>query len=114
MGQSLAPEAWLDSQGVLRGQEGGLAFSTDPAAFFRLTPLQTELYKRFLRQAKPAEELREGKMSVSSLSSITSLKKLCNRELGLCPGVLCESEQGRVGSCSGPVTLTKTCPESSS
>uniref|UniRef100_H0WHY3 RAD54 like n=1 Tax=Otolemur garnettii TaxID=30611 RepID=H0WHY3_OTOGA len=44
----------------------------------RLTPLQTELYKRFLRQAKPAEELREGKISVSSLSSITSLKKLCN------------------------------------
>uniref|UniRef100_A0A8C5VQ81 RAD54 like n=1 Tax=Microcebus murinus TaxID=30608 RepID=A0A8C5VQ81_MICMU len=44
----------------------------------RLTPLQTELYKRFLRQAKPAEELLEGKMSVSSLSSITSLKKLCN------------------------------------
>ncbi|XP_036111313.1 DNA repair and recombination protein RAD54-like isoform X3 [Molossus molossus] len=44
----------------------------------RLTPLQTELYQRFLRQAKPAEELREGKMSVSSLSSITSLKKLCN------------------------------------
>ncbi|XP_073758769.1 DNA repair and recombination protein RAD54-like isoform X2 [Callorhinus ursinus] len=44
----------------------------------RLTPLQTELYKRFLRQAKPAEELREGKMSVSSLSSITLLKKLCN------------------------------------
>ncbi|XP_022431311.1 DNA repair and recombination protein RAD54-like isoform X1 [Delphinapterus leucas] len=44
----------------------------------RLTPLQTELYKRFLRQAKPAEELCEGKMSVSSLSSITSLKKLCN------------------------------------
>eukprot|EP00069_Balaena_mysticetus_P011595 bmy_07215T0 len=44
----------------------------------RLTPLQTELYKRFLRQAKPAEELREGNMSVSSLSSITSLKKLCN------------------------------------
>ncbi|XP_005398734.1 PREDICTED: DNA repair and recombination protein RAD54-like isoform X1 [Chinchilla lanigera] len=44
----------------------------------RLTALQIELYKRFLRQAKPAEELREGKMSVSSLSSITSLKKLCN------------------------------------
>ncbi|KAF6111024.1 RAD54 like [Phyllostomus discolor] len=44
----------------------------------RLTPLQTELYQKFLRQAKPAEELREGKMSVSSLSSITSLKKLCN------------------------------------
>ena len=63
--------------------------------FFRLTPLQTELYKRFLRQAKPAEELREGNMSVSSLSSITSLKKLCNRELDPCAGVLCESEQGR-------------------
>ncbi|XP_040326035.1 DNA repair and recombination protein RAD54-like isoform X2 [Panthera pardus] len=44
----------------------------------RLTSLQTELYKKFLRQAKPAEELREGKMSVSSLSSITLLKKLCN------------------------------------
>ncbi|XP_029805030.1 DNA repair and recombination protein RAD54-like isoform X3 [Suricata suricatta] len=44
----------------------------------RLTPLQTELYKKFLRQAKPTEELREGKISVSSLSSITSLKKLCN------------------------------------
>ncbi|XP_032159265.1 DNA repair and recombination protein RAD54-like isoform X3 [Mustela erminea] len=44
----------------------------------RLTPLQTELYKRFLRQAKPAEELREGKMTMSSLSSITLLKKLCN------------------------------------
>ncbi|KAG9341543.1 hypothetical protein JZ751_019049 [Albula glossodonta] len=40
--------------------------------------LQTELYKRFLKQAKPAEELQQGKISVSSLSSITSLKKLCN------------------------------------
>lgn len=48
---------------------------------FRLTPLQTELYKNFLKQAKPVEELKEGKISVSSLSSITSLKKLCNREL---------------------------------
>ncbi|XP_040896373.1 DNA repair and recombination protein RAD54-like [Toxotes jaculatrix] len=44
----------------------------------RLTPLQTELYKRFLRQAKPLETLQGGKISVSSLSSITSLKKLCN------------------------------------
>jgi len=48
---------------------------------FRLTPLQAELYKNFLKQAKPVEELKEGKISVSSLSSITSLKKLCNREL---------------------------------
>ncbi|XP_045147837.1 DNA repair and recombination protein RAD54-like isoform X2 [Echinops telfairi] len=47
----------------------------------RLTPLQTEVYRRFLKQAKPAEELCEGKMSVSSLSSITSLKKLCNRKM---------------------------------
>ncbi|KAF0042468.1 hypothetical protein F2P81_006000 [Scophthalmus maximus] len=39
---------------------------------------ETELYKRFLRQAKPVETLQEGKISVSSLSSITSLKKLCN------------------------------------
>ncbi|XP_062411611.1 DNA repair and recombination protein RAD54-like [Sardina pilchardus] len=44
----------------------------------RLTPLQSELYKRFLRQAKPVESLQGGKISVSSLSSITSLKKLCN------------------------------------
>ncbi|XP_013863536.1 DNA repair and recombination protein RAD54-like [Austrofundulus limnaeus] len=44
----------------------------------RLTPLQTELYKLFLRQAKPLESLQEGKISISSLSSITSLKKLCN------------------------------------
>ncbi|XP_071983266.1 DNA repair and recombination protein RAD54-like isoform X5 [Engystomops pustulosus] len=44
----------------------------------RLTPLQSELYKLFLKQAKPVEELTTGKMSVSSLSSITSLKKLCN------------------------------------
>uniref|UniRef100_A0A8C5JZI6 Helicase ATP-binding domain-containing protein n=1 Tax=Jaculus jaculus TaxID=51337 RepID=A0A8C5JZI6_JACJA len=36
----------------------------------RLTPLQTDLYKRFLRQAKPAEELSEGKMNVH-LSSLT-------------------------------------------
>ncbi|XP_007885243.2 DNA repair and recombination protein RAD54-like isoform X2 [Callorhinchus milii] len=45
----------------------------------RLTPLQIELYKLFLKQAKPMmEQINSGKMSVSSLSSITSLKKLCN------------------------------------
>ncbi|XP_056271278.1 DNA repair and recombination protein RAD54-like [Pseudoliparis swirei] len=44
----------------------------------RLTPLQSALYKHFLRQAKPIETLQEGKTNVSSLSSITSLKKLCN------------------------------------
>ncbi|XP_038649942.1 DNA repair and recombination protein RAD54-like [Scyliorhinus canicula] len=47
----------------------------------RLTSLQSELYKLFLKQAKPAIEMEQshsGKMSVSSLSSITSLKKLCN------------------------------------
>ncbi|CAB1324051.1 unnamed protein product [Coregonus sp. 'balchen'] len=44
-----------------------------------LTPLQSELYKLFLRQAKPLQTLQQqGKISVSSLSSITSLKKLCN------------------------------------
>ncbi|XP_029943522.1 DNA repair and recombination protein RAD54-like [Salarias fasciatus] len=41
----------------------------------RLTPLQTELYRRFLGQARLPEE---DQVSVSSLSSITSLKKLCN------------------------------------
>lgn len=47
----------------------------------RLTPLQLELYKLFLKQAKPVlevEQAHNGKMSFSSLSSITSLKKLCN------------------------------------
>ncbi|XP_030061735.1 DNA repair and recombination protein RAD54-like isoform X2 [Microcaecilia unicolor] len=47
----------------------------------KLTPLQMKLYRHFLKQAKPAEELSGGKMSVSSLSSITSLKKLCNRKM---------------------------------
>lgn len=57
---------------------------------FRLTPLQAELYKNFLKQAKPVEELKEGKISVSSLSSITSLKKLCNREFfHWCNGLFC-------------------------
>uniref|UniRef100_A0A8C5GVS1 DNA repair and recombination protein RAD54-like n=1 Tax=Gouania willdenowi TaxID=441366 RepID=A0A8C5GVS1_GOUWI len=42
----------------------------------RLTPLQAQLYKRFLKQAM--QSLQEDRISVSSLSSITSLKKLCN------------------------------------
>uniref|UniRef100_A0A8C5D3H0 RAD54 like n=1 Tax=Gouania willdenowi TaxID=441366 RepID=A0A8C5D3H0_GOUWI len=42
----------------------------------RLTPLQTQLYKCFLKQAM--QSLQEDRISVSSLSSITSLKKLCN------------------------------------
>ncbi|KAL3046951.1 hypothetical protein OYC64_021220 [Pagothenia borchgrevinki] len=44
----------------------------------RLTPLQSELYKCFLKQAKPIDTLQQGKISFSSLSSITTLKKLCN------------------------------------
>lgn len=44
----------------------------------RLTPLQMKLYNHFLQQAKPIETLQEDRISVSSLSSITSLKKLCN------------------------------------
>lgn len=44
-----------------------------------MTPLQKELYKRFLQQAEPVDSLKEGKMNVSTLSSITALKKLCNR-----------------------------------
>ena len=34
--------------------------------YSRLTPLQSELYKRFLMQAKPVETLQEGKISVLS------------------------------------------------
>lgn len=70
---------------VHRGERLGLIWGQVETAellfCFRLTPLQAELYKNFLKQAKPVEELKEGKISVSSLSSITSLKKLCNREL---------------------------------
>lgn len=44
----------------------------------RLTPLQSQLYRHFLKQANPVDKLRDGKISISSLSSITSLKKLCN------------------------------------
>ncbi|KAJ1169832.1 hypothetical protein NDU88_001720 [Pleurodeles waltl] len=63
----------------------------------RLTPLQTELYRRFLKQATPAEELNEGKISVSSLSSITSLKKLCNHP-GLIYEKCVEEEEGFEGA----------------
>ncbi|CAI5777252.1 repair and recombination RAD54-like [Podarcis lilfordi] len=63
----------------------------------RLTPLQADLYKRFLKQAKPAEELKEGNMSVSSLSSITSLKKLCNHP-ALIYEKCVEEEEGFVGA----------------
>ncbi|NWR42599.1 RAD54 protein, partial [Regulus satrapa] len=63
----------------------------------RLTPLQTELYKNFLKQAKPVEELKEGKISVSSLSSITSLKKLCNHP-ALIYDKCVEEEEGFMGA----------------
>ncbi|XP_070562643.1 DNA repair and recombination protein RAD54-like [Ptychodera flava] len=45
----------------------------------QLTPLQTELYKRFVAsKAAECKLTSNGKVSVSSLSSITQLKKLCN------------------------------------
>ncbi|CAL1572573.1 unnamed protein product [Knipowitschia caucasica] len=44
----------------------------------RLTPLQTRLYEHFLQQNNPVEKLQDEKINVSSLSSITTLKKLCN------------------------------------
>ncbi|XP_071952084.1 DNA repair and recombination protein RAD54-like isoform X2 [Antedon mediterranea] len=43
----------------------------------RLTPLQSELYRRFVK-SKSTEITSNGKVSVSSLSAITHLKKLCN------------------------------------
>ncbi|POI29663.1 hypothetical protein CIB84_006587, partial [Bambusicola thoracicus] len=63
----------------------------------RLTPLQAELYKNFLKQAKPVEELKEGKINVSSLSSITSLKKLCNHP-ALIYDKCVEEEEGFMGA----------------
>lgn len=80
---------------------------------FRLTPLQAELYKNFLKQAKPVEELKEGKISVSSLSSITSLKKLCNREFfHWCNGLFflfCFLHWWFFGSPCIPQTLSSVC-----
>ncbi|XP_064625416.1 DNA repair and recombination protein RAD54-like isoform X2 [Lineus longissimus] len=43
----------------------------------RLTPLQRELYKRFV-DSKECQLTSNGKVALSSLSSITQLKKLCN------------------------------------
>eukprot|EP00731_Ephydatia_muelleri_P018094 Em0011g134a len=47
----------------------------------RLTPLQTALYKLFTEESAATRKLlqsKSGKVSASSLSSITHLKKLCN------------------------------------
>ncbi|XP_034036067.1 DNA repair and recombination protein RAD54-like [Thalassophryne amazonica] len=63
----------------------------------RLTPLQTKLYKHFLQQAKPIESFKEGKINVSSLSSITSLKKLCNHP-GLIYDKCVQRDEGFQGS----------------
>ncbi|XP_072130723.1 DNA repair and recombination protein RAD54-like [Mobula birostris] len=69
----------------------------------RLTPLQLELYKLFLKQAKPAlevEQAHNGKISISSLSSITSLKKLCNH-----PGLIYEKCVEGEGGFQGALDL---------
>ena len=50
--------------------------------FCRLTPLQIELYK-ILTKSNNIELGKDGKMSTSTLSAITQLKKLCNREHSL-------------------------------
>uniref|UniRef100_A0A3Q2QGY8 RAD54 like n=1 Tax=Fundulus heteroclitus TaxID=8078 RepID=A0A3Q2QGY8_FUNHE len=63
----------------------------------RLTPLQIELYKHFLKQAKPTETLQEGRISIPSLSSITSLKKLCNHPALIYDKCL-EEEEGFEGA----------------
>lgn len=63
----------------------------------RLTPLQVLLYKCFLKQAKPLETMQEGKISISTLSSITSLKKLCNHP-SLIYGNCLDGEEGFAGA----------------
>ncbi|PVD23054.1 hypothetical protein C0Q70_16316 [Pomacea canaliculata] len=48
----------------------------------RLTSLQMALYKSFVKsQAAKCEMETDGKVSVSTLSAITQLKKLCNRKV---------------------------------
>ncbi|XP_064604262.1 DNA repair and recombination protein RAD54-like isoform X2 [Liolophura sinensis] len=56
-----------------------LPVKTEQIICCRLTPLQTALYKQFV-QSKVAEcqLTSNGKVALSSLSSITQLKKLCN------------------------------------
>ncbi|KAI4886621.1 hypothetical protein NFI96_012739 [Prochilodus magdalenae] len=63
----------------------------------RLTPLQKELYKLFLKQVNPEESLQQGRINVSSLSSITSLKKLCNHP-SLIHEKCVEGEEGFAGA----------------
>lgn len=58
-----------------------LSSSAEQIICCRLTHLQTALYKQFV-QSKAAEcqLTSNGKVALSSLSSITQLKKLCNRK----------------------------------
>lgn len=44
----------------------------------KLSPLQAALYKKFVSSKAAKCEIKNGKVSVSSLSAITTLKKLCN------------------------------------
>lgn len=55
--------------------------SVEQVVCCRLTPLQSALYNLFVNsKAAKLEETKNGKMAGSSLSSITQLKKLCNRK----------------------------------
>ena len=48
-----------------------------------LTPLQVDLYKLFVKSSnidKIDEDAGNSKMSTTTLSAITSMKKLCNRK----------------------------------
>ena len=58
-------------------------FQVEQVVICRLTPLQVELYKLFCKSTNidNLEESDDGKakMAASTLSSITQMKKLCNR-----------------------------------
>ena len=54
-----------------------------------LTPLQKALYQKFVHsKAAQCDVTSNGKMALSALSSITTLKKLCNRKFNFCLGFL--------------------------
>ena len=66
-----------------------VSLSVEQVVCCKLTPLQLELYKRFVKfSLEKAETGARSNGSLTSLASITQLKKLCNREWLNC-AILC-------------------------
>jgi DNA repair and recombination RAD54-like protein len=57
-----------------------LSVIVEQVVFCRLTTLQSDLYKLFTKSNNIDDLGKDGKISTSTLSAITQLKKLCNRK----------------------------------